>query len=1396
VKTVRRSIQAGAVAAASIAFSTSAHGQYTESFQTWTATSNATWQTKSLAGAPFNVPANAVVEVAVRNLHLTQSRSGGVRAVGSSLQRRFDLDEATNGGTDVVTMHVQTNSGSEIEHYAQQTADVDFVLLGYWNCGTYVETFELFNVGSTNTWVDENLNAYGVGSSQMAEIVIINVANSIPYYGGARANGSSLERRLLFQSTPDGVDTMTMIVRADATSNATIEIYAGHTGRVDFYLVGYWTAAPGSYVEKFAVVGSPVADATWEDIDLTSSGVGDGDVAEILLSNESTSEENEMGVRANGSSLSRHFDLRQNTDGGGDFGRMQVQTDGSAVIEFYHEDVSDTHSFQLLGYWDVGVILSNHTAGQEGDAFHENGSETNAELFSFKMTPCAGGMTVTQMVFRLTSIVGLVNGDWAGVELVTDSNSDGFIGVGETTAVGGAGSVNTAAGTLTFSTSFAVSSVTNFILRADFASLSTGDQVTIGLAAADITATQGVTGTTTSVTHKEKPECYVEKYETWQASNADTWETQDLSGAPYSVPANAVVEVAIVSSATSNERYGGVRAVGSSLERRLLIHEAEAGGSDILVMHVQANSSSQIQHYADTTSEPQFSLLGYWTCGTYVERFDTFSAGASGSWQDKNLCSYGVGPGYVAEIVMTNDDATDEREAGVRANGSSLQRRLNLHKAEGGGVESATMFVEADTTTGSTIEVYAQDDTDVDFYVVGYWSVAPLAYTELFTDVGSPASNAAWLDVDLTASGVPDSAHAEFVLANEDVDDERRMGVRANGSGLSRNENVHEAEDGGGDFLRMHVAADSTATIEWYHSNVASTNSFFLVGYWSSCSTSTRYLVTDLGAITGSKSSLGWAINASGKVAGVEEDSNGNPAAWYLDCGTFTALGTLGGSYAEAHGINSSGRVVGWAQIAGDRRRAFSWTSGGGMTNLGTVLSRADSEAWGVNSSAEVVGSVFDFKSPSVFRLAFIYLPSPAYSKAAGIHSLGTLGGNQSVATAINDSGQVAGGAQNGSGNFRPFRWQNGTMTNLGTLGGESIRADHRAEAINSSGNVAGLSYTAGAAKRAFIWDGSMVNLGVLTGGTISWAFGINNTQTVVGTSNVTGGAFRAFVWDNANGMRDLNNLIPGGSGWTLTRATDINTGGSIVGWGTNGSGNVRAFLLTPTCSAGGGAATLAAALAVGSGSTDEMGMLDEMVADREGAPLAVIHLLAPESGVKVDYEVTDASPAQEASPAWETGEGAGFDNGVALNRTLKIDTRAVPDESLLTVSMYFTSGEIANHEAEPERLELHVLDAIVGDSASVWVPAGKNIGESPPTSTMGDSGFVMHDDGIVEYWAVRAAGGTFAVGKTASHEVETGVGQPVPRMCGTAMILPMLLSSLGLALCKTRPRRSRLLRW
>ena len=110
---------------------------------------------------------------------------------------------------------------------------------------------------------------------------------------------------------------------------------------------------------------------------------------------------------------------------------------------------------------------------------------------------------------------------------------------------------------------------------------------------------------------------------------------------------------------------------------------------------------------------------------------------------------------------------------------------------------------------------------------------------------------------------------------------------------------------------------------------------------------------------------------------------------------TITDLGTLGGSYSQAYGLNANGEVVGISPTAGNAYHAFSY-AGGSMTDLGT-LGGSFSSATGVNASGQIVG--ISYTAGDVEN---------AYSYQGGsMTALGTLGGTSSAATGINAAGMA-----------------------------------------------------------------------------------------------------------------------------------------------------------------------------------------------------------------------------------------------------------------------------------------------------------------------------------------------------------------------------------------------------
>jgi len=92
-------------------------------------------------------------------------------------------------------------------------------------------------------------------------------------------------------------------------------------------------------------------------------------------------------------------------------------------------------------------------------------------------------------------------------------------------------------------------------------------------------------------------------------------------------------------------------------------------------------------------------------------------------------------------------------------------------------------------------------------------------------------------------------------------------------------------------------------------------------------------------------------------------------------------------------------------------------------------------------------------------------------------------GGEVSMATALNDSGQIVGAAQHGDGRVTAFLWQAGRMHDIGMLPGDGKA---RAYSINNSGEVVGASYIGEinhtSNSRAFLWDadGGIRDLGFM----------------------------------------------------------------------------------------------------------------------------------------------------------------------------------------------------------------------------------------------------------------------------------------------------------------------------
>jgi probable HAF family extracellular repeat protein len=226
------------------------------------------------------------------------------------------------------------------------------------------------------------------------------------------------------------------------------------------------------------------------------------------------------------------------------------------------------------------------------------------------------------------------------------------------------------------------------------------------------------------------------------------------------------------------------------------------------------------------------------------------------------------------------------------------------------------------------------------------------------------------------------------------------------------------------------------------------------------------------------------------------------------------------------------------------------------ITDLGDLPGGGNnSVATAINEKGQVVGSSQSAQGPHAF----------IWDAQKGMHDLSTNPSDRaSTAYAINESGTAVGTWNPGWD--RAAQWTSSGMVDLGTAAGGPYS---NAMAINDNGYIVqDDEYFWGDPGATYLRSpsGSVTNIGSCPGYTWTKGMGINNAQQICGTGSVTwyGGAYahdsRAFRWDPTTGMLVID-CLPGG---TYNRANAINESGVVVGSSNVAAGGVHPFVWDP----------------------------------------------------------------------------------------------------------------------------------------------------------------------------------------------------------------------------------------
>lgn len=307
-----------------------------------------------------------------------------------------------------------------------------------------------------------------------------------------------------------------------------------------------------------------------------------------------------------------------------------------------------------------------------------------------------------------------------------------------------------------------------------------------------------------------------------------------------------------------------------------------------------------------------------------------------------------------------------------------------------------------------------------------------------------------------------------------------------------------------------------------------------------------KYRVDFIGEVNNT-STLFMALNDLGEVAGQHRfhGLSGFASAYLYREGRMIEIDPSGAGHAAGLDINNRSEIVGWYSPSLESRTFSFLYRDGLISGLANDLGTEDIRGRAINNQGHATGSVDG--------QAFFY--NGRTSRYLNFGDTRFI-----IPNDINEHDAIVGYLENSN---KAFLYQEGQVTVLPSLGGDySI-----AHAINNDGQIVGAGTTqSGAAYPVLYQGGKALNIGALPGSEGGEAWDINDHGWIVGSSYGSFGQ-SGFLYSDGE-MHDLNGLLRGDLGKRVHvfAARGINEAGQILveGQWLSGRSGSQPMLLTP----------------------------------------------------------------------------------------------------------------------------------------------------------------------------------------------------------------------------------------